>query len=121
MQIIKFGLVGLMGTVIHYLTLILGVNFMALSVLVSSSFGFILGAFVNHHFNRQFTFSAEKPYSKTLFHFMIVATMLFFLNLLSMYILIEEVYLQYLIAQVITSGLVFVIGFVINKLLVFKS
>ena len=121
MQLIKFGLVGLLGTFVHYLTLISAVSLFSISATLSSSVGFILGAFVNHHFNRRFTFDADKSYMTTLVHFMMSAGFLFFVNLVFMYVFVEKVAIHYLIAQVVTTGIVFVSGFMINKYLLFKS
>lgn len=119
-QIVKFGLVGVLGTLAHYAVLIIGVDGFKQSVLLSSSLGFILGAFINHHFNRRFTFSSEKTYLQTLTQFMISASGLFALNLVLMFVLSDLLSLQYLIAQVITTGVVFLAGFIINKFLIFK-
>lgn len=119
-QIGKFGLVGVLGTLSHYVVLIIGVDGFKQSVILSSSLGFILGAFINHHFNRRFTFSSEKAYLQTLAQFMISASGLFFLNLVLMFMLTDLLSLQYLIAQVFTTGIVFIFGFIINKFLIFK-
>jgi len=119
-QIVKFGMVGVLGTLAHYALLILGVDGLGQSVLLSSSLGFILGAFINHHFNRRYTFTSEKTYLQTLIQFMVSASGLFLLNLVLMYVLSDLLSLQYLIAQVITTGIVFLAGFIINKFLIFK-
>ena len=120
MQIIKFGLVGVLGTSAHYLMLILGVSLLQLSAVLASSIGFILGAVINHHFNRRFTFDSDKSYGETLLHFMLSASGLFLLNMLLMTVLVSWLQIQYLIAQVVTTGVVFLVGFVINKYLVFQ-
>ena len=119
-QIIKFGLVGVLGTFAHYVVLIIGVDYLKQGILISSSLGFIIGAFINHHFNRQFTFSSEKTYIVTLVQFMISASGLFALNLLVMYLLTDKLSFQYLVAQIITTGIVFFSGFIVNKLFIFK-
>ena len=119
-QITKFGLVGLLGTFVHYAFLIVGVDVFKQSVLLCSSIGFVLGAMVNHHFNRRFTFDSEKTYMQTFIQFMVSASGLFVLNLLFMFLLVEWAKIQYFIAQIITTGIVFLSGFIINKFIVFK-
>lgn len=120
-QILRFGAVGLLGTLAHYAILIVGVDVFGHSILISSSLGFLIGALINHHFNRSFTFSSEKTYSQTLIQFLISATSLFLLNLVLMHIFTSILTVQYLIAQFITTGAVFLAGFIISKLLIFKS
>ena len=119
-QIVKFGMVGVLGTLAHYIVLIAGVDGLGQSALLSSSLGFVLGAFINHHFNRRFTFTSEKTYGETLVQFMVSASGLFVLNIALMFLMVNVLAIQYLFAQVITTGAVFLTGFIINKFLVFK-
>lgn len=120
MEIIKFALVGLLGTFAQYLTLIIGVDIFFTSAIIASSIGFIIGAFINHHFNRKFTFKTEKTYAHTLAKFMTSAAFLFVVNFIVMFLLTRIFNIQYLISQIVATGAVFVMGFLINKFVVFK-
>lgn len=118
-QLLKFGVVGLVGTAAHYLLLVVLVAIGA-SALLASSAGMVAGALVNHHLNRHFTFASDKRYRETLCQFSLVASVLFAINLLIMYVLVNWLGWHYLVAQLMATGAVFIAGFVLNKYLVFK-
>jgi len=121
MQLIKFALVGVLGTTTQYLTLLVGVMVFGYSSVTSSSVGFVFGAFVNHHFNRKFTFTSTDSYGKTLFGFMLSASFLFVVNFFCMYILTEIFSVHFLAAQVVSTAIVFFSGYTINKYIVFNG
>ncbi len=121
MQIIKYGLVGVIGTGAHYLILFLGVEYVGVTVLIATSLGFIVGGFINHHFNKKYTFSSDRSYSETLLKSLVVATLMFVVNLGLMMFLVEYAAVFYLFSQVITTLIVFILGFILNKYTVFLA
>lgn len=120
MQIFRYALIGIVGTAAHYLVLIAGVELMG-SVLIFTSVGFIVGALVNHHLNRRYTFSSDKTYVRTLLESLNVATFMFFVNLFCMYLLTEFSQLDYRLSQIFTTMITFFAGFFLNKYFVFKK
>ena len=122
LELFKFALVGLAGTAIQYITLWLGVTFYGEAMATTaSSIGFTLGAFVNHHLNRIYTFNTNKSYLITLVQFLFSAVWLFFLNLILMFVLTNYTDLHYLFCQLIATAAVFFTNFLISKFLVFKT
>lgn len=119
-QLLVFGMVGSTGTAVQYFILWLGVYLFTNEVATAaSSIGFVAGAFLNHHLNRLFTFKTDKKYLHTLIKFMTSAAWLFLINLVLMYVLCVYVGMHYLLAQIITTAVVFFSNFVISKFLVF--
>ncbi len=120
MQIIKYGLVGAFGTALHYLVLIIFVELMSAPIEIGTSVGFIVGAIFNHHFNHKVTFKSEINYRETLWKSFLVACLMFLANLLLMAVF-SLVFSHYIVAQVVATGIVFVLGYLLNKSIVFIS
>lgn len=121
-QLFAYGALGLVGTAGHYFVLYLLVEFAELSILVSTSAGFMTGAVVNHELNRRFLFHrTDRSYGASALRFYMVAIAGFLVNLSTMYVLTEFVAGHYLIAQMVATGLVFLATFLVNKLWTFRA
>lgn len=114
-QFIAYAGVGAIGTAVHYLILILMVELVNLSPVVASSCGAITGAFVNYYLNYRFTFNSNKSHKEAITKFMIVALAGFVINLVIMWLLTSVIVINYLIAQVITTGVVLVANYSANR------
>lgn len=115
----RFAGVGVFGTVAHYLVLVVAVELFALRPLVASSIGFTVGALVNYMLNYRFTFRSKRRHREALPRFYLVAVAGFVINGLVMLILAERLALQYLLAQVLATGIVLIWGFTANSLWTF--
>ena len=121
-QLFAYGALGLVGTAGHYFILFLLVNLAALPVVLSSSCGFVVGAIVNHELNRRFLFhGTQRSYGGSAVRFFIVAGAGFLVNLSVIYVLAAVFSVYYLLAQVVATGLVFLVTFLINKLWTFQA
>lgn len=121
-QLFVYGALGLVGTAGHYLVLYLLVELGEISVLISSSAGFVTGAVINHELNRRFLFHrTQRSYSGSAIRFFMVATAGFLVNLTVMFVLTDIFTVHYLIAQVAATGLVFLVTFLVNKLWTFQA
>jgi putative flippase GtrA len=116
-----FGAIGAIGTIGHYITLILLVELLAFDPTLSSLVGAIVGAVINYILNYRYTFKSDKPHHIAASKFMLIATIGASINTLLMYIFVEQLYLYYLIAQVLTTGIVLFWNFVLNKLWTFAA
>ncbi len=120
-RFIRFSGVGVMGTAAHYLLLILLVQRFAMDPVVASSLGALLGALVNYYLNYHYTFQSNKRHREALTKFMVVAVLAFFMNALFMYAFATALQWHYLLAQVLTTGLVFLWTFLANLLWSFRE
>lgn len=118
-RFLRFAGVGVFGTIAHYLVLVLLVEGMALTPLLASSIGFTVGALVNYMLNYRFTFRSKRRHREALPRFYLVAVAGFVINGLVMLILAEKLALQYLLAQVLATGIVLIWGFTANSLWTF--
>ena len=121
-QLFIYGALGLVGTAGHYLVLFLLVEYGAVAVLTSSSAGFVTGAVINHELNRRFLFHrTQRSYRASAVRFFIVAAAGFLVNLSVMFVLADIFSVYYLIAQVVATGLVFLVTFLVNKFWTFQA
>lgn len=120
-RFIRFSGVGVIGTAAHYALLILLVQLFAVDPVVASSLGALLGALVNYHLNYHYTFQSSKRHREALTKFMVVAVMAFLMNALLMYFFATFLQWYYLLAQVLTTGLVFLWTFIANLLWSFRE
>ena len=114
-QFIMFAGVGAIGTVGHYLVLILMVQVGGAAPLTGSTCGFLVGAFINYLLNYRFTFESKKEHKEALAKFMVVAALGFGLNAAIMFLGTEVLRLHYFGVQLVATGIVLVSNFAFNK------
>ncbi len=111
----------MIGTAAHYLLLISLVELLGANEVAASTAGATLGAVVNYVLNRRFTFASGKSHGEALTKFLIIAALGLALNSLLMFMLVELLGLYYLIAQVLTTGLVLLWNFAGNRFWTFSD
>jgi putative flippase GtrA len=114
-QFVRFTGVGIIGTAVHYLILILLVNVGGGGPILASGCGFVGGAFTNYFLNYRYTFHSGIPHLVGLPKFLTVASAGLVLNSLVMGVAISSANLHYLIAQVLATGVVLVWNFIGNR------
>ena len=117
----SFAGVGVVGTLAQYLVLIILVRVFAFDAVTGSSLGCIVGAIVNYLLNYKLTFRSTKPHTRAVPMFMTVAVVGLIINANLMYLFTSHFGLYYLIAQVITTGVVLGWNFLANRLWTFRG
>jgi len=120
-QAIAFLGVGAFATVCHYAVLVTLVETHLLTVVPASAVGALVGAIVGYQLNYRFAFNADTPHRNTISRYLIVAAVALGVNTVLMAVLHGAGALPYLIAQVITTGLVFALTFTAHRTWTFKS
>lgn len=120
-QFIKFTGVGAIGTLAHYIVLISLVQMSEVNAVVASSLGAIAGAFVNYYLNYHFTFRSRKRHLDAISKFVVIASIGFIINGLLMTLLTQVYTIYYLIAQIITTGIVLFWNFLGNRFWTFRE
>jgi putative flippase GtrA len=113
--------VGAFGTAAQYLVLVSFVSLGHGSPTAGSVTGAIVGAIVNYALNRRITFKSKSNHRDTLPKFAATAALGVLLNGLVMKVLAEDHQVNYLIAQIIATGLVLMLTFVINSIWTFRQ
>jgi putative flippase GtrA len=118
-QFSAFVLVGLLAAIAHYGALIGLVEGFDWSPVPATLIGYVAGGLVSYVLNRRHTFSSDRPHDEAGWRFALVALIGFGLTFVSMYVLHERLGIQYVLAQLITTGGVLVWSFLANRLWTF--
>jgi putative flippase GtrA len=118
-QFLCFSGVGIIGTLAHYLTLIGMVEIVSMRPVFSSILGFIVGALVNYFLNYHVTFKSAKSHHEAMPKFFVVALVGLAMNAMIMSVATEVLRFHYLLAQVISTGVVLIWNFTGNRLWTF--
>lgn len=120
-QFMSFATIGVVATALHYAVLIALVEIAAVSPVRASAAGALAGAFLSYGLNRFITFRSSAPHTTTVSRFFCVAAIALAINTALMALFTELLTLPYLLAQVITTGLIVIITFGANKWWTFKD
>ena len=118
-QFMLYAGVGAIGTIGHYTTLIVLVEFWALDPVIASCLGFVVGALINYVLNYKFTFHSEKRHREALTKFLLVAIAGAGINGAIMYIGVENTQFNYLLVQIVATTAVLLWNYFVNKLWTF--
>lgn len=97
--------VGLAAAVAHFSTLFVLVEQDLLGPVAASACGFVTGGVVSYVLNRRLTFAATRSHAGAVPRFALVAGGAFILNAVLMDLLVHRLGVQYLLAQVVTTGI----------------
>ena len=111
----KYSIVGLIGTIIDFGTLLIQVEIFNFNVYFAICLSFILAASTNHVLNRNFTFKSTNPNIRSEYtKFLIVSIAGILTNLCIIYFLSDILELHYLLSKVIATGVVLFWNFLMN-------
>ena len=120
-QFIRFFGVGLIATGLHYLVMVLLVTGLGVNPVPAAALGSLAGAVLSYFLNYRFTFASTGPRTTTALKFGLVAGSGMLLNVALVSLFVEWAGLHYLLAQVITTGILLCWNFAINKIWTFKE
>lgn len=114
-QFTQFIGVGCMSAIGHYGLMIILVQAFAVGEVKASAAGAVLGALINYALNYRFTFRSNKRHRESLAKFAVVATIGLGWNTLFMWIGVVQLGINYVVSQLITTGLVMIWSFAANR------
>jgi putative flippase GtrA len=120
-QFVSYVGVGGVGTVAHYVTLVLLVQMMNLKPVVGSVCGFAVGAMVNYHLNYHITFHSRSKHIGGMTKFLLVALSGLALNTCIFIFATSVLSLHYMLAQFMATGFVVIWTFFCNRSWTFKE
>ena len=115
-QFMVFTVVGAVGTVAHYLTMITLVEVFDHRPVHAAMAGFLVGAVVNYLLNYRYTFKSNKRHRDVFHKFLFIAAIGACLNYGLMHVGVELLQLQYVISQLIATAIILVWNFAGNRL-----
>ena len=98
-----------------------GLLTLQIEAVLASSIGAFLGAIVNYFLQYFFTFKTKRQHKKALLAYMPAVLISWLLNLGLFYSLYGLLFSDPLIAQVVTTGVVMVVNFLLYKKVVFRA
>jgi putative flippase GtrA len=105
-QFRRFLKVGFGVTALDYLVMIAAVQWLGLGSVLASGLGFTVGSLANYLFNRYYTFRSSTPHGTAMLRFMLVIGSGLGITLLLMYWFTARWALPYLLARMLTTGMV---------------
>lgn len=120
--LIKYGIVGVSGTIIDVGLLYAFVEYGHIPLLSAAALSFIFAVANNFYWNKKWTFGdTSTRYAKQYIKYLIVSLIALVLNMIVLYALTTLFGLWYIFAKLATSGVIFVWNFTINKFWTFRS
>lgn len=120
-RLTTFGLIGTLGTGAHYLTLVILVELMHVDPVTAATAGFFNGALLNYFLNYRYTFRSTKAHRDAAPKFFLIAALTGLLNSLLVYFGVNILGINYLLAQIIATIVVFFSNFGLNALWTFRE
>jgi len=120
-QFSSFLVVGGLSTILQYIVLVAAVSFFGVNPVNGSLLGYAFGGGVNYYLNYKLTFKSDKPHINTTWKFVVIMAVGFSLNGYIMSILIFDVELHYIFAQLLATAVVLVWNFIANKFWTFSK
>lgn len=114
-----FGLVGIIGTGAHYLTLVALVEAVSIDPVVATTLGFVVGATINYILNHRYTFKSTKGHLDAGPKFFLIAIFTGLLNGLLVHVGIHWAGFNYLLTQVFATLVVFFVNYALNSVWTF--
>ena len=121
MQLVKYAIAGTLAVVVHFVTLAFLVEVAGLVPLVSTTVGFLLGCAVNYMLQHLWVFAATGNHATFLSRYIVVTAITTTMNVALFHLLFSIVSLWYLFAQAISTIVIFLVNFEINRRFTFRG
>jgi putative flippase GtrA len=112
---------GGIATASHYATTIAAVELLGVLPLAASALGFAVGAGVKYWLNYFVAFRSDERHAVAVPRFALMLALLFLLNAAFFAALHQGLGLHYMLAQVLTTGLIIPPGYLLSRLWVFRA
>ena len=120
-QFSGFVAVGFVATGVHYALLIGLVEVYGMGAVPAALAGYSAGRIVSYLLNRRHVFRSNKAHEEAVTRFIIAVTVGFGLTYLYMLLLVQKASVPYLVAQMVTTGIVLFWNFAAHKLWTFGT
>ncbi len=111
----KYGIVGLIGTAVHYTTMAILIRVFSFEVVLASTCGAIAGALVNYVLNYFYTFRSKKDHRDAIVKFWLIAAIGWGINAGILAMNEYLVGINVIPAQLTATVVVFVVTFLMNR------
>jgi putative flippase GtrA len=119
MQLFKFGLVGVVATVLDFLFLFLFTDVFGMYYLLSAAVSFVLSTLFNYAASMRFVFNSKfskDEKTKELLLFTLLSVIGLLLNQFLMWFFVEKIALYYMLAKIVATFFVMAWNFISRKI-----
>jgi putative flippase GtrA len=122
-QLIKFGLIGIVGVTLNYSIFFILYHFFKLHYALSSATGFAIGILLVFFLNKNFTFGikSNEETKKMIIKYYILNISLALLSLLLLSFFVEFLHINVYIANILSLGIIAILHFIGSKFGIFIS
>lgn len=122
-SVVRYGIVGGIGTLIHFLVLLLLVRAYSLSPILASAIGFMVVLLLSYQLNKYWTFNQINTVDKSsrFIKYTVVSGCGLILNTSVMYVSIEWLHLNYVIGQALVIVVVPIFNYILNRNWTFRA
>ena len=120
-QFIKFGLVGVLNTIITLSIIFVFMKLFNVSYILSNVIGYLFGFINSFILNKIWTFKSKKSIGSESFFFVLIFIICYFIQLAFLIILKEKLLVKPEYAQIISMIFYSIINFTGNKFITFKN
>lgn len=119
-KLVKFGITGVMNTLVDFVVFLLLTN-IGVAIYLAQVVSYSCGMLNSYIVNRSWTFKSKgKFFSRQMIRFIVVNLLLLLLSLAMLWVFTEQLGLIKIIAKLCSTVLIMVIGFIVNRIWVFK-
>ena len=120
-QILKFGLVGVIATIIDFIVLYILTDFLHIHYLISSIISFTVSVIFNYILSIKWVFEVNHKQTKKDFIIFVVLSIIGLgINSLIMYLMVDKLYIHYMFTKIFATGVVMVYNFITRKIFIEK-
>lgn len=122
-QILAFGVVGILATLIDYFLMILLTEVFHVFYLLSSTLSFLVSLVFNYICSMKFVFQSRDDLSrrKEFFIFLVLSILGLLINQAVLWLMVELFHVWYAIAKIFATGIVMIWNFITRKLCLEKK
>ena len=120
-QILKFGIVGVIATIIDFAVLYILTEFIHIHYLVSSIISFTVSVIFNYILSIKWVFEVNhKQTKKDFILFVVLSVIGLGINELIMYLMVDKLGIHYMFTKIFATGVVMVYNFITRKIFIEK-
>ena len=120
-QFTKYVISGGLSALTWLILLWIGVEFLSLPKTLSSFMGFCVGSIVNYNLQHKYVFKKYGNHGLFLKRYIIVTSIMQIVNVVMFWGFITYTSIQYILAQVIVIGFIFLCNYIINSTYTFMN
>ena len=120
-QVIKFGIVGVIATIIDFVVLYILTDFLDVHYLISSIISFTVSVIFNYIYSIKWVFKINhKQTKKDFITFVILSIIGLCINELILYVMVDKLSLYYMISKIFATSIVMIYNFITRKKIIEK-